>query len=84
VIQGRFWQTDAPWIVSIEAAKPYWLVRTLSGIPLAGGFIFLLLGLTTGPRGAGLESIAASGNTEPAMQIRPRLAVDAITTSGGV
>jgi cbb3-type cytochrome oxidase subunit 1 len=84
VIQGRLWQSEAPWIVSIEAAKPYWLVRTLSGIPLAGGFIFLLLGLTTGPRGAGLESIAASGNAEPALHIRPRLAVDAITTSGGV
>ena len=55
LVQGRLWQSGAPWIDSVHAARPYWLVRTLSGIPLAAGFIALLCGLTTGPRGAGLH-----------------------------
>ena len=84
VIQGRLWQTDAPWIVSVEASRPFWLVRTLSGIPLGAGFIALLVGLTTGPRGAGLESIAQSGGARPVSHIQPRLAVATVTTSEGV
>jgi cbb3-type cytochrome oxidase subunit 1 len=84
VIQGRLWQTDAPWIVSVEASRPFWLVRTLSGIPLGAGFIALLLGLTTGPRGAGLESIAQSGGARPVSHIQPGPAVAMVTTSEGV
>jgi len=84
LVQGQLWQTNAPWIVSVEATRPYWLVRTLSGVPLAAGFIALLLGLTTGPRGAGLQSIAASVGVEPASHIQPRFAVATITTSEGV
>ena len=56
LVQGRLWESGAPWIDSVEASRPYWLVRTLSGIPLAAGFLSLLWGLTTGPRGAGLPS----------------------------
>jgi hypothetical protein len=74
-VQGRLWQTDAPWIVSVEATRPYWLVRTLSGVPLAAGFIALLLALTTGRRGAGLQSIAASASVETNSHVEPRFAV---------
>jgi cbb3-type cytochrome oxidase subunit 1 len=75
--QGLLWQSDASWIVSVEASKPYWLVRTLSGIPLAAGFIAFLLGITTGARGAGLRSIAAGADVERASDVEPRLAVAA-------
>jgi cytochrome c oxidase cbb3-type subunit 1 len=78
--QGQLWQSGAPWIVSVEASRPYWLVRTLSGIPLAAGFIALLWGLTTGPRGAGLQSIGAGVGVEPAHAVAPRL-VGAATAS---
>jgi hypothetical protein len=84
LVQGRLWQTDAPWMVSVVATRPYWLVRTLSGIPLAAGFVALLLGLTTGRPGAGLQSIAASVGIEPASQVTPRLAVATVGTSEGI
>jgi cbb3-type cytochrome oxidase subunit 1 len=83
LMQGRLWQTDAPWIVSVQAARPYWLVRTLSGIPLAAGFIALLCGITTGPRGAGLQSIAPRVGVEPAAHVKPRFAVATVGTSEG-
>jgi cbb3-type cytochrome oxidase subunit 1 len=50
LIQGQLWQMGAPWTDSLEASRPYWITRTVSGIPLAAGFIAFLLGLTTGPR----------------------------------
>jgi cytochrome c oxidase cbb3-type subunit 1 len=73
--QSQLWQSGAPWIVSVEASKPYWLVRTLSGIPLAAGFVTFLLGITTGQRGAGLQSVAASVGVERVHEVEPRLAV---------
>jgi cbb3-type cytochrome c oxidase subunit I len=81
VVQGRLWQTDAPWIVSVEASRPYWVARTLSGVPLAAGFIALLVGLTTGPRGAGLQSIARIGGHEAVPHVQPQLAVATVSTS---
>jgi cbb3-type cytochrome c oxidase subunit I len=83
LMQGRLWQTDAPWIVSVEATRPYWLVRTLSGVPLAAGFIALLMGLTTGPRGGGLQAIATGAGVEPVPYVAPRLAVASISTVEG-
>jgi cbb3-type cytochrome c oxidase subunit I len=53
IVEARLWQSQAPWLDSVRAARPFWLLRTLSGIPIAAGFIALLVGLTTGPRGAG-------------------------------
>jgi cbb3-type cytochrome oxidase subunit 1 len=81
VVQGRLWQTDAPWIVSVEASRPYWVARTLSGVPLAAGFIALLVGLTTGRRGAGLRSIAGIGGHEAVPHVQPQLAVATVSTS---
>jgi cbb3-type cytochrome oxidase subunit 1 len=79
--QGLLWQSDASWIVSVEASKPYWLVRTLSGIPLAAGFIAFLLGITTGARGAGLPFIAAGAGG--VSEVEPRLSA-AATTAGAL
>lgn len=50
--QSELWRAGAPWLASVQASQPYWLVRTLSGLVLAAGFISLLAGLTTGPRAA--------------------------------
>jgi cbb3-type cytochrome oxidase subunit 1 len=77
LIQGRMWQTDAPWIESVRATRPYWIVRAWSGVPLAGGFVALLLGLTTGPRGAGRQAIEARDVDQPVHEVRPRLAATA-------
>lgn len=64
LVEARLWQSDAPWLDSVQAARPYWLARSLSAIPIAAGFIALLAGLTTGPRGAGLRAIAAGSDAD--------------------
>jgi cbb3-type cytochrome oxidase subunit 1 len=74
LVQARLWQSGAPWLDAVQASWPYWLVRALSAIPLAGGFLFLLVGLTTGPRGAGLAVVADSVGPDPVIEIGPRLA----------
>jgi cbb3-type cytochrome oxidase subunit 1 len=60
IIEARLWQSDAPWLDSVRAARPFWLSRSLSAIPISAGFIALLVGLTTGARGAGLRAIEPS------------------------
>lgn len=74
IVEARVWQSAAPWLDSVRAARPYWLVRSLSAIPLVAGFVALLLGLTTGPKGAGYEAIARDGGTEPMPDIAPTVA----------
>jgi cbb3-type cytochrome oxidase subunit 1 len=74
VVQGRMWQTAAPWMDSIIATRPYWLVRVFSGLILAAGFISLLLGLTTGPIGAGRRELEDGIGAEPSAEVSPRMA----------
>jgi len=75
VVQGRLWQSGAPWIESVMASRPYWVVRThAGGVLVAGGFIALLAGLTTGPRGGGLKAVEDSVGVAPIDAIAPRLA----------
>lgn len=74
VVQGRMWQTAAPWLDSIVATRPYWVVRVFSGILLTAGFVSLLLGLITGPVGAGRRALDGGIDTEPVDEVSPRLA----------
>ncbi len=48
LVQGESWQGTAPWLESIRASTPYWLVRSLSAIPITLGFILVLYGLLGG------------------------------------
>jgi cbb3-type cytochrome oxidase subunit 1 len=73
-MQGRMWQSAAPWMDSIVATRPYWIVRSVSGVILIGGFVSLLLGLTTGPVGAGRLELESAAADERAGQVSPRLA----------
>jgi cytochrome c oxidase cbb3-type subunit I/II len=59
LIQGQLWQEATPWMESVRASRPYWLVRTLSAIPITAGFLLLGVGLFTGPKGA-----PATGQTD--------------------
>jgi len=74
IIEARSWQAGAPWLDSVRAVRPWWLYRSLSAIPLAAGFIALLLGLTTGPQGAGIRAIEQSVGPAPIREIAPQLA----------
>jgi cbb3-type cytochrome c oxidase subunit I len=60
VVQGGLWRQAVPWLDSVQASRPYWLVRTLSAIPITAGFVMLGFGLLSGKRGAGLTGIEAS------------------------
>jgi cbb3-type cytochrome c oxidase subunit I len=72
LVQGQLWSAGAPWIESVKATRPYWIVRSIAGIPVAAGFIALLIGMTTGRRGAGLPDLADDTGAEPVPAIRPR------------
>jgi cbb3-type cytochrome oxidase subunit 1 len=74
LVQGWLWQSGAPWSESVQASRPYWMLRTLAAVPVAGGFIALLSGLTTGPRGAGLMVVEESVGVAPIEELAPRLA----------
>jgi cbb3-type cytochrome oxidase subunit 1 len=75
LVEARSWQSSAPWLDSVRAAKPYWIVRVLSAVPIAAGFITLLVGLTTGPRGSGLQTLpAAAPALSPESGVAPRRA----------
>jgi len=71
VVEARLWLDGAPWLESVRAAKPYWIVRSLSAIPIVAGFVLLLTGLVTGPRGAGARDLASP---RPAEAVSPRMA----------
>jgi cbb3-type cytochrome oxidase cytochrome c subunit len=63
LVQGNMWQEGAPWLDALRASEPYWLVRSISAIPITIGFGLLLYGLTKGPRGAGAKDFAAARTT---------------------
>jgi len=76
LVEARLWQSAAPWLESVRAARPYWLVRTLTVFPIGAGFIALLFGLVTGNRGAGLRAVQQEVGLEPVEEIAPRLATE--------
>jgi cbb3-type cytochrome oxidase subunit 1 len=81
LVEARLWQSAAPWLDSVRAVRPYWLVRSLSAVPIAAGFVALLVGFTTGKRGAGLHAIEQTIGLEPVGEIAPRLAAAAAEAS---
>jgi cbb3-type cytochrome c oxidase subunit I len=57
LVQGQLWQDAVPWMESVQASKPYWLIRSLAAIPVTAGFVLLGIGLLTGQPGAGLAAL---------------------------
>jgi cytochrome c oxidase cbb3-type subunit I/II len=64
LVQAHLWQSDAPWMESVRLSQPYWLVRTLSGVPILLGFVALALSVTTGPKGEAMTAAATSDASE--------------------
>ena len=50
LVEAQIWQSSASWIDSVRAVGSYWLLRTLSGLPILAGFIVFWTSLITGPR----------------------------------
>jgi cytochrome c oxidase cbb3-type subunit I/II len=61
LVEAQVWQSSAPWIDSIRAVGSYWLVRTLSGLPILAGFLLFWTSLVTGPKLSEASLSAASG-----------------------
>jgi len=74
LVEAHLWQSTAPWIESVRAAKPYWLIRAINFVPILLGFVALLCGLLLGPRGGGLKAVEATIGLEPVREIEPRFA----------
>jgi cbb3-type cytochrome oxidase subunit 1 len=74
LVEAHFWQSTAPWMDSVRAAKPYWLIRAVNFVPIILGFVALLCGLVIGPRGGGLKMIQETIGLEPVTEITPGFA----------
>ena len=69
LVQGQLWQGDSPWIDSVRASAPFWLIRSVSGFVLLVGFLAVVAGMTTGPvvgRGPGRIPTADPGRQDDA------------------
>jgi cytochrome c oxidase cbb3-type subunit 1 len=70
LMQGRLWADNTPWIESVRASRPFWVIRAHgSSLLVGGGFIALLIGMTTGPRGGGADAVGWQQADE---QVSPR------------
>ena len=65
LVEAQVWQSSAPWIDSVRAVESYWLVRTLSGLPLLAGFLVFWTSLVTGPK---LSETITSGTSREALE----------------
>jgi cytochrome c oxidase cbb3-type subunit I/II len=64
LVEGQLWVSRAPWIDSVRSMYPYWLTRTISGIPIIAGFLLFWIGLSTGPRNVPAHAAASRSSTE--------------------
>ena len=62
LVDGQLWVSRAPWIDSVRAMYPYWLTRTISGIPIIAGLLLFWIGLLTGPRSPTPSVSASTGS----------------------
>ncbi|HTA43333.1 MAG TPA: cbb3-type cytochrome c oxidase subunit I [Bryobacteraceae bacterium] len=60
VVEAQLWDSGAPWIDSIRAARPYWVFRTFTGVAIILGFLFFWVGLLTGPEAHTTASVPDS------------------------
>jgi cbb3-type cytochrome oxidase subunit 1 len=74
LVEASNWKSAAPWIESVRAAKPYWLVRVLTFLPIGAGFLIVMIGLFAGNPGEGLKEIQQEIGLDPVAEIAPRFA----------
>src|ERR1700741_1337530 len=60
LVEAQVWQSSAPWIDSVRAVGSYWLLRTLSGLPILAGVLLFWTSLVTGQKRSPSVPSAAS------------------------
>jgi cytochrome c oxidase cbb3-type subunit I/II len=73
LVEGQVWQSSAPWIESVRSVRSYWLIRTLSGLPIFAGFVLFWTSLVSGPK----TSIAAAEASKHEASEGAAISVDA-------
>ncbi len=67
LVQAQLWQNGSPWYESVQQSRPYWMIRSLSAIPIVAGFILLFYGLCSGEKGAGVRLLSSQRSNEEAI-----------------
>ncbi len=78
LVQANLWNSSAPWMDSVRAARPYWILRMFTFLPIAGGFLSVMFGLFVGNVGDGLREIEQEIGLEPVAQLAPRIPGEAL------
>ncbi|MEM8717564.1 MAG: cbb3-type cytochrome c oxidase subunit I, partial [Cyanobacteria bacterium P01_G01_bin.4] len=65
LVQGQLWESSAPFIESVKASSPFWLIRSISGVILIAGFTLVAAAMLTGPLG---EPVKVSEETTQGSQ----------------
>jgi cytochrome c oxidase cbb3-type subunit I/II len=50
LVQASLWQQHIPWINSVRASRPYWIVRSVDGLLLLAGFLAFGVSFFVGDR----------------------------------
>jgi len=79
LMQARLWQSEAPWMSSIVASRPYWFIRTFSALPIIAGFMLLIYGLFVRPK-----TDAATESNVSSFEIRESISAYLLTPSRDV
>jgi cytochrome c oxidase cbb3-type subunit I/II len=71
MVQGLLWQSEAPWIESVRASRPYWITRSVAGLPVLAAFGALCLAMLTGPVGQVVPADTEPVASEPIFEESP-------------
>ncbi len=72
VVQATLWQQHIPWINSVRASKPYWIVRSGDGILLIAGFVAFACSFFVGEPNSARQEAAAEHGYFPHAAPNPR------------
>lgn len=71
LVQASLWQQHLPWIESVRASRPYWIVRSVDGFLLLAGFIVFGASFFVGERHPAQAS-SASGTAFRHLHVNSR------------
>lgn len=72
LVQARLWQQHIPWIDSVRASRPYWIVRSGDGYLLLSGFIVFGMSFFVGERNGVPQLAAVAERASQPAQKNPR------------